>query len=145
MQKIHFSIWINASREKVWDTMLGDSTYRLWTKAFDPSSYFKGDWSEGSKMLFLGSEGEGMVSRVKENRPYEFISLEHVGILEDGVEDTTSEKVKVWTPSFENYTFNEKGGGTEVLVDMNAPDEYKTMFEESWPKALRDLKQLAEK
>ncbi|MDQ5893468.1 MAG: hypothetical protein QG640_480, partial [Patescibacteria group bacterium] len=31
MQKIHFSIQINAPKEKVWDTMLGEATYREWT------------------------------------------------------------------------------------------------------------------
>lgn len=151
MQKIHFSIQINAGKEKVWDTMLEDATYREWTEAFHPGSYYKGDWSEGSKMLFLGpdetsnKEG-GMVSRIKENRKYEFLSIEHLGMVVDGVEDTTSEEAKKWTPSFENYTFTEKNGGTEVSVDMDiASDEYKEMFEGMWPKALLKLKEIAER
>jgi uncharacterized protein YndB with AHSA1/START domain len=69
MEKLHFEILINAPRERVWDVMLADETYRDWTSAFHPGSYFKGDWSEGSKMLFLGpnedgSEG-GMVSTIR--------------------------------------------------------------------------------
>lgn len=150
MQKIHFSIQINAPKEKVWDTMLGDATYREWTKAFHEGSYYKGDWSEGSKMLFLGpdetgkNEG-GMVSRIKENRKYEFISIEHLGIVVNGVEDTTSEEARKWSPAFENYTFTEKDGGTEVSVDMEAAnDEYKEMFEAIWPKALLKLKEISE-
>ncbi len=151
MQKINFSIQINAQREKVWDVMLGDSTYREWTEPFHVGSYFKGDWSEGSKMLFLGPDETGkkdggMVSRIKENRKYEFISIEHLGLVMDGVEDTTSEEVKKWTPSFENYTFTEKDGGTEVTIDMEiANEEYKTMFEDMWPKALLKLKEVAER
>ena len=151
MQKINFSIQIDAPREKVWDVMLTDATYREWTEPFHAGSYFKGDWSEGSKMLFLGpgeggeKEG-GMVSRVKENRKYEFISIEHLGMVMDGVEDTTSEEVKKWVPSFENYTFTEKDGGTEVRVDMEiANDEYKEMFEGMWPKALLKLKEISER
>lgn len=130
--------------------MLDDASYRQWTKAFNASSRFEGDWSEGSKILFIGDNpdgsGEGgMVSRIKENRPYEFMSIEHLGILKDGVEDTSSEEAKRWTPAFENYTFKEKDGGTEVLVDMDSAEEFASMFEDMWPKALQALKELAEK
>lgn len=34
MKKLHFSTTINAPKEKVWHTMLDDSTYREWIKAF---------------------------------------------------------------------------------------------------------------
>lgn len=150
MQKINFSIFINAPKEKVWDTMLEDKTYREWTAAFNPGSYFKGDWSEGSKILFLGpnpdGSGEGgMVSRIKENRNHEFISIEHLGFVKNDVEDTTSEEAKKWAPAFENYTFIEKDGGTEVLVDVDLAEEYIAMFKEMWPKALQALKEISEK
>ena len=150
MQKLHFSITINAPKEKVWHTMLDDKPYREWTAAFNPGSYYKGDWSKGSKILFIGPDpktGEegGMVSRIAENKPYEFISIEHLGIVKNGVEDTTSEEARKWAPAFENYTFKEKGGATEVLVEMDIEDENKKMFEEMWPKALQKLKEIAEK
>lgn len=150
MQKIHFSIFINASKEKVWDTMLTDATYRAWTKAFHPGSYFRGDWSEGSKILFIGPDAEsggemGMVSRIAENRLHEFVSIEHLGIYKNGVEDTESEEAKKWAPAFENYTFIHRDGGTEVKIDQDIIDEYKEMFEEIWPKALEILKELSEK
>ena len=41
--------------------MLADDTYREWTSAFHPGSYYKGDWSEGSKILFLGPGDDGEV------------------------------------------------------------------------------------
>jgi uncharacterized protein YndB with AHSA1/START domain len=150
MQKMHFSTTINAPRKVVWDTMLQDEGYRTWTRAFNPNgSWYEGDWTQGSTIRFLGpNDGgrvEGMVSRVRESRPYEYISLEHVGIIQDGKEDTTSDAVKKWTPAFENYTFKEANGRTDVLVDMDVADEHKQMFEETWPKALQKLKQLAEK
>lgn len=150
MQKIHFSILINAPREKVWDTMLSESTYPQWTTAFNPGSYFKGSWEEGSKILFLGpnpdGSGEGgMVSRIKENRSHEFISIEYLGVISNGVEDITSEDAKKWASLFENYTFIDKDGGTEVLVDIDTLDEYKDMFSDMWPKALQLLKELSEK
>jgi hypothetical protein len=149
MDKLHFSIVIKAPKEKVWDTMLDDATYRLWTTSFSEGSYYKGDWSKGSKIIFLGPNPEtgkegGMVSRIAENKPYEFISIEHLGMINDGVEDTTSEEVKKWTPAFENYTFKEVNGKTTVLVDMDINEEYKEMFEGMWPNALQKLKELCE-
>lgn len=83
MDKLHQEIFINAPREKVWDTMLSRETYRAWTKPFNAGSDFKGEWVEGSKMLFIGTNddgtpGGGMVSRIKEARRPEFVSTEHL-------------------------------------------------------------------
>ena len=149
MQKLKFSIEINATKEKVWNTMLEDKTYRIWTEAFSKGSHYIGDWSKGSKILFLGpnENGEmgGMVSKIKENKKYEFISIEHIGMVQDGKEDTTSEAIKVWAGALENYTFKDKSGTTEILVEMDSNEEYTEMFEGMWPNALQKLKALAEK
>lgn len=149
MDKLHFSIVINAPKAKVWHTMLDDATYRVWTEAFTPGSHYVGNWSKGSKILFLGPNKKGgmsgMVSRIKENRLHEFISIEHLGEVHDGKEDTTSEAVKAWAGALENYTFNETGGTTEVLVDLDTAEEFTEMFQNMWPKALQKLKELAEK
>ena len=149
MQKLYFSIIINAPKENVWHTMLEDKTYREWTAAFNPGSYYKGDWNKGSKILFLGPDPEtgiegGMVSRIAENKPYEYISIEHLGIVKNGVEDTTSEEAKKWAPAFENYTFEEKDGATEVLVDMDIDEKEAEIFNKMWPDALQMLKAIAE-
>ena len=150
MQKLNFSIVINAPVAKVWNTMLDDKTYRVWTEAFAPGSYYKGDWNKGSKILFLGpgENGEsGMVSRIKENRKHEYISIEHLGMILNGKEDTSSEEVKAWVGALENYTFKEKNGATELLIDLtgNFADEFAAMFEGMWPAALQKLKELSEK
>jgi hypothetical protein len=150
MQKLHFSIEINAPKEKVWHAMLDDKPYREWTAAFNPGSYYKGDWSKGSKILFLGPDpktGEegGMVSRIAENKLYEYVSIEHLGIVQNGKEDTTSEAAKKWAPAFENYTLKEKNGRTEVHIDMDAEDEQAEMFNKMWPAALQKLKEIAER
>jgi uncharacterized protein YndB with AHSA1/START domain len=149
MEKITFSAVIKAPREKVWDTMLTDATYRIWTEPFHPGSYFKGEWKKGTKMLFLGpgeNGGEGGMSSIIEeaNRP-EFVSIRHVGMISNGVEDTTSDEVKKWTPAHENYTFKEVPQGTELTVEMDSNPEYKEMFTTTWPKAMAKLKELAEK
>jgi hypothetical protein len=150
MQTLHFSIKINAPKEKVWHAMLDDAPYREWTEVFGPGSYYKGSWDKGSKMLFLGPDPEtgeesGLVARIAENRPYEFLSIEHLGIYGNGIEDTTSEEARKWTPAFENYTFTEVEGGTEVAVELEIAPEHVPIFAESWPEGLERLKAIAER
>jgi uncharacterized protein YndB with AHSA1/START domain len=148
MEKINTSILISASKEKVWNVMLSPDTYRIWTAAFHEGSYYKGTLAEGEKILFIGpgEEGEmGMVSRVAEMQPYDFISFEHLGIYKNGVEDTESVEAKKWSPAFENYSFEEVDGKTKISVDQDIQSEYKEMFEGMWEKALNLLKELAEK
>lgn len=150
MKKLHFSVQLKAPREKVWDTMLNKETYPVWTKPFNEGgSYFKGDWSKGSKMLFIGPDpktGEegGMVSEVVESRPNEFISLKHVGIYVNGSEDLDSVEAKKWTPAFENYTLTQNGDVTQLDIDVNTADDFAEMFSGMWPKALEILKKMAE-
>ncbi len=149
MEKVHQSIQINAPVAKVWDTMLNEETYKQWASEFSPDGYYKGDWNQGSKIVFLGpdpqtGEESGMIGRIAENRLHEFVSVEYLGVYGNGVEDTTSEEAKKWTPSFENYTFTETDGVTEVLVEIDVPSDYKSMFDEMWPKALAKLKEICE-
>jgi uncharacterized protein YndB with AHSA1/START domain len=150
MQKFNTSIFIDAPKEKVWDTMLDKDSYQTWTKPFNPTSRFVGDWSEDSEILFIGTDEDGkneggMVSRIAKNVPYEYLSIEHLGIIKDGVEDTTSEEAKSWAPAFENYTLTEKDGGTELTIDQDLDEQYAQEFREMWAKALQKLKELSEK
>ena len=149
MSKLNFSILIDAPISKVWDIMLQDKTYRIWTEEFAAGSHYVGNWNQGSKILFLGPTEDGklagMVSRIKENKLHKYISIEHLGEVYDGVEDTTSDRVKVWAGALENYTFIDKDDKTKLVVDMDINEEFKEMFEGTWPKALQKLKSLCEK
>jgi uncharacterized protein YndB with AHSA1/START domain len=150
MNKLHFSIIIKAPREKVWDTMLGQDTYPLWTEVFQPGSHFVGDWSLGSKILFLAPDEtgqmSGMIGRIKENQLYEHVSVEYIGLVEAGKEDTSSEEALSMAGALEKYTFKEIDGSTELLIDMDMDDgdEFVEMFQEIWPQSLQKLKELAE-
>ncbi len=150
MEKGQYAIFINAPKETVWKTMMEQETYRMWTVPFHEGSYYEGDWTiAGSTVRFLGPSedgtGEGgMLSRVKEVRPNEYISFEHYGMIIDGAEDTSSEEVKQWTPAFESYALTETDGGTTFAVQLDMPAEFIDMFETMWPKALEILKQLSE-
>jgi hypothetical protein len=144
MEKIHFSMLIDATPEKIWKVLWTDETYRKWSSAFAEGSYAETDWKQGSKALFTDGKGSGMVSRIAENRPNEYMSIEHLGMLKDGVEDTTSDDVKAWAGAHENYTLKKVNGKTELTVDMEITEEFKEMFSKMWPKALKNIKELAE-
>ncbi len=145
MEKTHFNVSINAPREKVWETLWNDETYRAWTSVFSEGSMAQTDWKEGSKVIFGDGTGNGMVSRIAKLIPNEHMSFEHLGELKDGIEDTTSEKVQAWAGAHENYTLRETNGGTELVVDMDINDEFKDYFTDAFPKALNKVKELAEK
>lgn len=148
LKKIQFQMAINAPAEKVYRTMLGEDTYRQWTAAFCATSYFEGSWEKGAKMLFIGLDKEGirggMVSRIKENIPNQFVSIEHLGVLEGEKEITSGPAVDGWAGALENYSFREEDGQTVVSVDMDANEEFEAYFSETWPKALDRLKELCE-
>jgi uncharacterized protein YndB with AHSA1/START domain len=144
MEKQQHSISINAPREKVWNILWADQTYRQWTTPFMEGSYAVTDWQKGSKALFLGPDGGGMVARIEDNIPNEYLSIEHLGMVENGVEDTESDKVKEWAGAHENYTLKDVDGQTELLIEIDVNQEYAQMFNDMWPKALQKVKELAE-
>jgi hypothetical protein len=145
MERINFSISINAPKEKVWNVLWDDSSYRKWTSVFCEGSYVVTDnWKEDSKVLFLDGNSAGMVSKVAANKPNEYMSFKHLGEVKDGVEDTSSEKVKGWSGSMENYTLKEAGGKTELKVEMDITGDFKDFFMKTWPKALEQVKTLSE-
>ena len=149
LETLHFEININASAEKVFDFMFDDEKWKIWTYEFNPSSYFIGNWEKGSKMLFLGDDQNGgiggMVSKIKENIPNKFLSIEHMGIVQNGEEIMSGEEVAIWSGALENYTFTEKDGVTILSVDMDSNQQFKEYFIKMWPKALNKIKLICEK
>lgn len=148
MENLNFNITINAPKEKVWEALFSDAGYREWTAAFAEGSRAETDWKQGSKAYFTDGNNSGMVSEIEVSRPYEFLSIKHLGMLKDGVEDLTSEETKSWAGAHENYTLREADGKTEVLILLEGKgmkQEYLDYFEKTWPVALEKLKNLAER
>ncbi|MGB5437285.1 MAG: SRPBCC domain-containing protein [Maribacter sp.] len=145
MERKEFRTTIDAPKEKVWHVLWNDATYPKWTAPFGEGSRAETDWKEGSKALFLSADGGGMVSRIAKNRPNEFMSIEHLGFVKNGVEDTTSDEVKQWIGAMENYTLKNDGGKTELIVQMDIAEQYLDYFVKVWPKAFEKVKELSEK
>ena len=136
MKTLHFDILIHAPREHVWRSTLFSPTYERWTATFSEGSRYEGSWDAGQTIRFLGPNGEGMVSVVAEHRPAEFVSIRHLGMIAQGVEDTTSEAVRAWAPCHENYHFIAEAGGTRVRVAADVFGSYEAYMAETWPRAL---------
>jgi hypothetical protein len=125
------------------------STYEQWTALFNPTSTYEGSWEKGSKILFIGvdEKGEkgGMVSRIAENTPNQFVSIQHYGLLKADEEITEGPEVEKWANGMENYTFEESNGAVTVIVDLlNIPEEFIDYMNDAYPKALEKLKEICE-
>ena len=161
MKKLQFKVNINAPVTRVYDLMLGisnKSTYEQWTSLFNPTSTYEGSWGKGNKILFVGADekGEkgGMVSRIVENIPNRFVSIQHYGLVKADKEITEGPEVEKWANGFENYTFEENNarpadpvgrGTTTVTVDLDTTEDFLDYMNETYPKALDKLKELCEK
>ena len=145
-EKMEFAIDINAPKEKVWNTLWEDATYQEWTAPFAAGSKAITDWQQGSKVLFVDDKNSGMVSTIVENKPTEYMSIKHLGIVKNGVEDMDSPESREWSGGLENYTLKNVDGKTHLEVEMSAgaiPEQMLEYFNNTWPRALDKLKEIA--
>lgn len=145
MKTLTFETEIHAPRTHVWETMLGPETYKAWAAPFCEGTYYVGSWETGAKIQFLAPSGDGMTSVIAENKPNEFVSIRHIGMIENGMEDTTSDKVRAWAPAYENYRFEEVAGACKVTVTLDTAAEWEQYMLDTFPKALATLKLLCER
>ena len=145
MIKKQFSTILNAPKEKVWEALWQDANYREWTSAFAEGSSAETDWQKGSKVYFSDGKGSGMVSRIEDTRPNEFMSFQHLGMIKDGKEDIDSDEVKAWAGAMENYTLTDEDGNTKLVIDIDVSEDWLKYMEDAWPKALEKLRGIAEK
>ncbi len=140
MQTKQFTITINAGRNVVWKVLWDDKTYREWTSPFYEGSYAKSDWKEGSEIHFLGPNGSGMYATIEKKDEPNTIVFSHTGEIKEGEKMPASK----WAGSKEKYILTDKEGRTELMIEIDIVEEYLDYFEETWPKALQKLKELAE-
>ncbi|MDM8173614.1 MULTISPECIES: SRPBCC family protein [Olivibacter] len=146
MRTLEFTKEIKAPAQKVWDVLWNDDTYSKWTNAFNPNggSRMQSDWQVGGRTLFLDNNGNGMVSTIKsKNEPYDVV-FEHVGEIMDGKEDTTSEQVKSWAGSLEEYHLSETNGFTTLKASVQVGEEWVDMMSKGFTEGLETVKTLSE-
>lgn len=119
MEPLEFSIEIEAPREKVWEVLWRDETFRDWTSAFaqDPAgAHLESDWDEGSRFEYFdgdaGSYGviEGLV-------PAERVAFRHLGEI-DGGEDRPSNEGDTFV---EEYRLDQADDLTTLRLSLDTP------------------------
>lgn len=141
MEKLLFNQEIKASAAKVWQVLWNDITYRQWTTVFHEGSHAVSDWKEGSRIHFLGPEGGGMFSEISSLVEHEKMIFTHLGEVKNYKELELSE----WNGSQEAYYLSEQNGITHLRVELDATEEFRAYFEETFPKAMAIVKELSEK
>lgn len=144
METLHYSIEIKAPKAIIWEKLWSEETYPIWTSAFDEGSRAESDWKEGSRILFLNGKGDGMVSTIERSDPYNYMAFKHLGGYSNGKEDLDSEATKEWSGAMETYRLDEKDGVTTLFVTVDTLERYRGIMENSFPKALGNVKSLAE-
>jgi len=144
MTNLEYKIHIKAPKQKVWEIMLQPDTYKEWTGASWPGSFYEGKWAENEKIKFIGKDGSGTLALIEVFKPYEYISAKHIAVLDKGKEDSDSDIAKSWVGTMENYLFSERNGETDLTVEMEVYPDWQKMFDDGFPNALKKLKEICE-
>lgn len=142
MKEMQFSIKINAPKEKVWETLWQDETFREWSGLIDPGTYMKGELKQGGEVEFISAEnGYGVTSLVEKVVPGEYLLLRHSADTQDSGE---RQREKEWTGGAESYTLAENDGTTTLTTVFDMPAKMEEHFNAHYPEALAKIKELAE-
>jgi hypothetical protein len=140
------TILIRATPKKIWDVLFTDRTYRIWASEFAKDAYAETDWKAGSKAKFIDpSSNSGMIGRIAEVKPNEFLKIEYDGFIEKGKEDYESEGAREMKGGIESYTLSEKSNGVELAISCDMAEQWFDQINEAWDRALLKIKELAEK
>ena len=142
MKEMQFSLEIHAPREKVWDTLWQDETFREWAGIIDPGTHMVGDLQVGNEVQYISGNGYGVTSLVEKLTKNEFLLLRHSA---DTQEEGKREREKEWTGGTESYRLAEKDGTTTLTVVFDVPPQLQEYFKVNYPKALARVKVLAER
>jgi uncharacterized protein YndB with AHSA1/START domain len=144
MEPLEFSVDIAAPRERVWEVLWHEETFRDWTSEFADGSagaLLESDWEEGSRFeYFVGDAGSyGVIETLV---PAERVVFRHLGNIEGGQDRPSN----VGDRFVEEYRLEQAGDVTTLRLSQDAPPpEHRDMYEAAIPRALERLKQLAER
>lgn len=140
MKFLEFEIQINATPEKVWETLFTQDSYKKWASAMNEGTYFEGNWEVGSIMKFLDPQNNGMYNLVTENIRFKVLGMKHLGWILKGELSPQN-----WEDSTLNYILEPSENGTLLKVTVNSLDEFVEFFNSKYPQNFEHIKRLAEK
>ena len=139
MKFLEFEIQINATPEKVWETLFTQDSYKKWASAMNEGTYFEGNWEVGSIMKFLDPQNNGMYNLVTENIRFKVLGMKHLGWILKGELSPQN-----WEDSTLNYILEPSENGTLLKGTVNSLDEFVEFFNSKYPQNFENIKRLAE-
>ena len=95
MNRLEFSIIINADHTSIWKALWEDHSNREWASIFFKGSYMLvPKWEAGSHVHFLTPDQSGIFSRIEKYIPNKLIQFKHLGSVKDGIEQAMDEETK---------------------------------------------------
>lgn len=145
MQRKKFSVTIFASKEQVWEVLWSVESFQQYTRPFCEGSRMETNWEEDSEARFLDPQGRGTLAIIRKNDPPNLILIETLGVVVDGVVDTSSKMAEEWKGVIEQYSLTGEDSNVKLLVETDIPNVMKdTDFVKEWVEALGIVKQLSE-
>jgi hypothetical protein len=90
LQLVEKSIMINASTEKIWHTITRDECNSIWLSAFGKGTRAQADWHQGSIAIFIDKSQTGLITKIRESRPFEEILMQNIDMIKNGQEGMES-------------------------------------------------------
>lgn len=143
MKTIKKSIEITAPKERVWAVLLEDAYNRDWMSHFCAGTHAVTDWIVGHKVVFENGSGNGISGRIKEKRPYEFLSIVYDGMVVNGHDDFDSEDSKSIKGTEEKYELSDRDGSTFLAISADTDESYFEEMSQSWDAALQRISELS--
>ncbi len=138
------SISIQAPAERIWRVITDARCNSIWLAAFGKRSIAHTDWQEGSKAIFIDDSQTGLITRIREARPFEKIRMQNVGIITNGKEDYASDDALESREFFEQYLLTPEDGSVRMHVEVTVEDDFYNEVSDCWANALEMIKKLAE-
>lgn len=138
------SIDIKAPAEHVWKALFKRKNFARWSKAFSENARVESQWKLGGNIRFVDSDNSGILGTIKACEPFEELSIRFEALINNGKEDSTSDKAQRWVGCHENFFLVEGQTETILTVEEDVPQDRLQSLNSKWDKALREIKEIAE-
>ncbi|WP_298472956.1 hypothetical protein [uncultured Maribacter sp.] len=141
INRLEFSINIKAKKTTIWKALWDENNYRNWAGTFaEGSHYVTDDWNQGSKVMFLGPDGNGIFSSIETHIPNKFIQFKHLGSVVKGKEQPLTDETRKWSGATENYSLYEGTDSITLVIQIDVLKEHLEFMTAKLPKALKRIK-----
>jgi hypothetical protein len=143
INRLQFSIDINAEKTAIWNALWNENSYREWASVFFEGSYVVADsWKKGSNVHFLGPDQNGIYSTIESHIPNKIIRFKHIGKVLKGEEQPIDDETKLWSGATETYALTSETNSNTLTVEIDVMDEHLEFMTKTFPKALETLKNI---